>query len=337
MVKNKKNKKIKSSAISNKMQEDNSDDTNNKMVNIEISPDPEEEEEISEQNQDKNENEENEENEEDENIEIKEFTIELIIHTRVMDNREEIKRCICRNHIILDEKEKKDSKENENIYIEKEIIPSIKIPITKLKNNQNLLNQNNDKESSDNFYIKMNDLSKSLLKLGFPASGSMFNIFIDSADNYIYFGTEPFDNKIILYSFMLEPNTDLIRIQLINYLQKKMLDGYTNSIINTYFRKPIQKKTQSLDLKPKIFSPSMTNLEYYNEGSDNEEFSQSLSSKNSYKEEEENLPKNTNNDKKKKIFGSMTDSHKRERKIGYIIEKVYSWRKLYNDHKNKEK
>ena len=336
MVKNKKNKKIKSSAISNKMQEDNSDDTNNKMVNIEISPDPEEEEEISEQNQDKNENEENEENEEDENIEIKEFTIELIIHTRVMDNREEIKRCICRNHIILDEKENKDSEENENIYIEKEIIPSIKIPITKLKNNQNLLNQNNDKESSDNFYIKMNDLSKSLLKLGFPASGSMFNIFIDSADNYIYFGTEPFDNKTILYSFMLEPNTDLIRIQLINYLQKKMLDGYTNSIINTYFRKPIQKKTQSLDLKPKIFSPSMTNLEYYNEGSDNEEFSQSLSSKNSYKEEEENLPKNTNNDKKKKIFGSMTDSHKRERKIGYIIEKVYSWRKLYNGYKNEK-
>ena len=115
MVKNKKNKKIKSSAISNKMQEDNSDDTNNKMVNIEISPDPEEEEEISEQNQDKNENEENEENEEDENIESKEFTIELIIHTRVMDNREEIKRCICRNHIILDEKENKDSEENENI------------------------------------------------------------------------------------------------------------------------------------------------------------------------------------------------------------------------------
>jgi hypothetical protein len=182
----------------------------------------------------------------------------------------------------------------------------------------------------------MNDLSKSLLKLGFPASGSMFNIFIDSADNYIYFGTEPFDNKTILYSFMLEPNIDLIRIQLINYLQKKMLDGYTNSIINTYFRKPIQKKTQSLDLKPKIFSPSMTNLEYYNEGSDNEEFSQSLSSKNSYKEEEENLPKNTNNDKKKKIFGSMTDSHKRERKIGYIIEKVYSWRKLYNGYKNEK-
>lgn len=35
---------------------------------------------------------------------MREFTIELIIHTKVMDNREEIKKCICHNHIILDEK-----------------------------------------------------------------------------------------------------------------------------------------------------------------------------------------------------------------------------------------
>ena len=39
------------------------------------------------------------------------------------------------------------------IYIEKEIISSIKIPITKLKNNKNILNQNNNKELSDKFYI----------------------------------------------------------------------------------------------------------------------------------------------------------------------------------------
>ena len=41
--------------------------------------------------------------------------------------------------------------------------------------------------------------------------------------------------------------------------------------------------------------------------------------------------------KKRKKYSDKTDSHKRERKIGYIIEKVYSWRKLYNDHKNQEK
>ena len=135
---------------------------------------------------------------------------------------------------------------------------------------------------------------------------------------------------------MLEPNKDIIKIKLINYLSKKMLDGYTNSIINTYFRKPIQKKTPSLDLQSKIFSPSMTNSEYFNEGSDNEDSSQSLSS--NLLCLDENSDKNKINEKKKKNFRNMSDSHKRERKIGYIIEKVYAWRKLYNgfkDDKNK--
>ena len=34
------------------------------------------------------------------------------------------------------------------------------------------------------------------------------------------------------------------------------------------------------------------------------------------------------------LFGKMSDSQKRERKIGYIIEKVYAWRKLYNGYKD---
>ena len=311
---------------------DISRNSNTNLINTGILPNPEEEIDISEENQEKEL--EKDENEEDENKEMKEFIIELIIHTRVMDNREEIKRCICHNHII-DENEKQ-SQDYDNIYIEKEIIPSIEIPITKQINNLNILNQQNNEESSNNFYIKMNDLAKSLLKLGFPASGSMFNIFINSANIYIFFGAEPFDNKTILYSYMLEPNKDIIKIKLINYLSKKMLDGYTNSIINTYFRKPIQKKTPSLNLQSKIFSPSMTNLEYFNEGSDNEDSSQSLSS--NLLCLDENSDKNKINEKKKKNFRNMSDSHKRERKIGYIIEKVYAWRKLYNgfkDEKNK--
>ena len=59
--------------------------------------------------------------------------------------------------------------------------------------------------------------------------------------NYVYFDTEPLDNKITLYSYMLEPNKDIIKIKIINYIKKRMLDGFTNVIINTYFRKPIKK------------------------------------------------------------------------------------------------
>ena len=55
---------------------------------------------------------------------MKSFTIELLIHTKVMDNREEIKNCICHNYIFNNEEE--DIKENnENLFVEKEIIPNI--------------------------------------------------------------------------------------------------------------------------------------------------------------------------------------------------------------------
>ena len=332
MVKNQKNKQKKTDMPNTLEGENQPQNSKDKIPKIEIEENiEEEEEEIDSQIEEKEEkDEENEENEEEEKKEMREFTIELIIHTMVMDNREEIKKCICRNYIILDEKEKEkekekvkennDIQENENIYIEKEIIPSIKIPIIKEALDQKILNQLNNIESSDKFYIKLNDLTKSLQKLGFPLSGSMINIYINYANNYIYFGTEPLDNKTVLYSYMLEPNKDVIKMKIINYIQKRMLDGYSNSIINTYFRKPIQKKLPSLELKTKIFTPSNTNLDYFAEASDSGESSSSLSI--SYdKDDFDDIPINKKDDKKIKVnFGKMSDSKKRERKIGYIIE-----------------
>ena len=280
MNKNQKNITLNSIEYPNNFQFLN--DSNEEIMNIEISKDSEKEGGIIDKNQESN-----NENEEEENNEKKEFIIELIIHTRVMDRIEELNNCICSNHIILDEEEK----EEKNLYIEKEIIPSIKIPIIKQNNNQNKLNQFNNIESPVEFYIKLNDLSKSLFKLGFPVIGSIFNIFINSISNFIYFGTEPFDNNTFLYSNMLEPNTNIIKIKLINYLQKRMLDGYIN------------------------------NIEYYIE---DKKSSSSLF----------NLPEKKINKRKIRIFYNKIDSIKRKRTIGYIIEKVYSWRKLYNGFKN---
>jgi hypothetical protein len=164
----------------------------------------------------------------------------------------------------------------------------------------------------------------------------MINIFINYSNKYVYFGTEPLDNKSILYSYMLEPTKDVIKMKIINYIQKRMLDGYSNSIINTYFRKPIKKVLPSFEVKTKIFTPSMTNLEYYADGSDSGEessFSSSNVPYNNNKDNNYNMDKNGENKKKLK-FGKMSDSQKRERKIGYIIEKVYAWRKLYNGYKD---
>ena len=277
-----------------------------------------------------------EEEEEDEKKETKIFSIELLIYSKVMDNREEIKKCICHNYISLDEdKDNQDLNDNENTYIEKEIIPSLEIPIFRNPKNKQLFSQLNNIESIDQFYIKLNDLTKSLQKLGFPVSGSMINIFVNYANNYVFFGAEPFDDKAILYSYMLEPNKDVIKIKLINYVQKRMLDGYTNSIINTYFRKPIFKVLDSLEIKEKLFVPSNTNLDYYAEGSDVESIS-SLSLQSYDKgDESSNSFLNKNNMKKKiLLFEKMSEAQKRERKIGYVIEKVYAWRRFYNGIKD---
>ena len=350
--KNKLLKKTKDDKESNKLK-------NKKIKNLEIleiKEDEEEEEEeeifsdfdIEVEDEDKKkekiegneENEEDEEDEEEDKKEMKAFTIQLLIHTKVMDNREEIKKCICHNYLFLDDQEKGgnngqniDLNEYDNIYIEKEIIPSIEVPILRESNN-NQLSRLNNIESSDIFCIKLKDLTKALQKLGFPLSGSMVNIFVNYTNNYVYFGTEPLDDSKILYSYMLEPNKEVIKMKIINYIQKRMLDGYSNSIINTYFRKPIHKVKHNLEIT-KFFTPSMTNLEYYAEESGDVESSSSLSSL-SYENKDENndIPINKDNNDNKKKFGKLTDSHKRERKIGYIIEKVYAWRKLYNGFKD---
>ena len=185
----------------------------------------------------------------------------------------------------------------------------------------------------------MNELTKELKKIGFPVSGSMINVFINYTNNYVYFGTEPLDNKIILYSYMLEPNKDVIKLKIINYIQKRMLDGYTNAIINTYFRKPIKKKRNkdgtnnenSLELK--VYMPSMTNIDYFDKNKEeknkeekNKDEDNSIPSLDSEEEEDE---KEDNID-----YKNLTESGKRERKIGYIIEKVYAWRKLYNGYRD---
>ena len=333
-----KNKKIKNPEILEIKEDEEEEEEEEIFSDFDI--EVEDEDKKKEKNEGNEENEEDEEDEEEDKKEMKAFTIQLLIHTKVMDNREEIKKCICHNYLFLDDQEKGgnngqniDLNEYDNIYIEKEIIPSIEVPILRESNN-NQLSRLNNIESSDIFCIKLKDLTKALQKLGFPLSGSMVNIFVNYTNNYVYFGTEPLDDSKILYSYMLEPNKEVIKMKIINYIQKRMLDGYSNSIINTYFRKPIHKVKHNLEIT-KFFTPSMTNLEYYAEESGDVESSSSLSSL-SYenKDESNDIPINKDNNDNKKKFGKLTDSHKRERKIGYIIEKVYAWRKLYNGFKD---
>jgi hypothetical protein len=131
--------------------------------------------------------------------------------------------------------------------------------------------------------------------------------------------------------FILELNHLIIK----HYIQKGMLDGYSNSIINTYFRKPIFKVLDSLEIKEKMFVPSNTNLDYYAEGSDDESISSFSVLSYDNGDENYNSLLNKNNLKKKVLkFEKMSEAQKRERKIGYVIEKVFAWRRFYNGLKD---
>ena len=77
----------------------------------------------------------------------------------------------------------------------------------------------------------------------------------------------------------------------------------------------------------------MTNIDYFDKDKDeknkdekNKEEDNSIPSLDSEEEEDE---KEDNID-----YKNLTESGKRERKIGYIIEKVYAWRKLYNGYRD---
>ena len=97
--------------------------------------------------------------------------------------------------------------------------------------------------------------------------------------------------------------------------------------------KKIKKKNQneninSLDLK--IFAPSLTNIDYFDKGEkkQKDENSMSYSDSDNLEENEEEEEEEENNID----YKNLSDAKKRERKIGYIIEKVYAWRKLYNGY-----
>ena len=133
------------------------------------------------------------------------------------EKKEENKKCICHNYIEV-------NKDNINdIYEETELIPSVRIRIIR-------------NENEKNFQIRLNDICNSLKRLGYPMGGSMINIYLNEASDYIFYGPDPIDHNICLNSTELGKG-NLIKIKIVNYLDKKILSNVYNiflSMINIY-------------------------------------------------------------------------------------------------------
>ena len=204
------------------------------------------------------------------NKEELEFPVLITILTEIFGKKDEGKKCICHNYI-------EGTKDNINdIFEEKELISSVKIRIIKNENDKN----------NNSFKIRLYDLCNSLKILGYPMGGSMINIYLNEASDYVFYGPEPIDHNICINSSELGKG-NLIKIKIINYLDKKMLN--------------VNNKTD--EIKELDENDEESELNESNKGNGSENTVQNF-------------------------FES--EARRRERRIGYIIEKVHAWRKLYN-------
>ena len=208
------------------------------------------------------------------NKEELEFPVLITILTEIFGKKDEGKKCICHNYI-------EGTKDNINdIFEEKELISSVKIRIIKNENDKN----------NNSFKIRLYDLCNSLKILGYPMGGSMINIYLNEASDYVFYGPEPIDHNICINSSELGKG-NLIKIKIINYLDKKMLN--------------VNNKTD--EMKELDENDEESELNESNKGNGSENTVQNF-------------------------FES--EARRRERRIGYIIEKVHAWRKLYNGFYN---
>ena len=241
------------------------------------------------------------------------INIQLEIFSEILSKKESKNKCICHNHI-------KDIKNKNNVYIEKELIPNLEIIFFE--------------QNENNFFVNLQYLVNEIKKLGFPLEGSNLSIFHPFIKEYVSFGFEPFDQNVFISNEYFYNN--FIQIKIVNYIEYSLIEKSYKENEN---KKLIENDNNNCNIK--IRNNELISIdeddEYYDNYSKlyvNEENQSEEEELNIVKEEiEENnnsnnstlstLDKNQNNNKK-------IISRRRERRIEYIIEKVYLWRKLLN-------
>jgi hypothetical protein len=174
-----------------------------------------------------------------------EIDVMLEMVTQIL-RKEDQEKCICSNII--------PEIDNINVFQEIEIIPSIQVQIIQDK-------------------IKIIDVITKLKICGYPLTGAMVSVFYPDIKEYIFMGSDPLDNSILIPEKHFEEK--ILKIRVLCYVEEKLIPS-------AQFDK---NRANSLGLR----------------------FSRGTSA----------------TDKKK-------TKRTKERKIGYIIEKVNTWRKLYN-------
>ena len=241
----------------------------------------------------------------------KNINIQLEIFTEILLKNESKTKCICHNYI-------KDIENKNNVFIEKEIIPNVEIICIQT--------------SKENFSINLQNLINKLKFLGFTLDGSNINIFHPFFNVYVPFGIEPIDQNVLINNEYFFNN--FIQMKIINYIESSIIEKFYNNDENEKNNKKNIRNNELIEIDEED--------DYYDNNSKfdfNEDFDSEEEKLNIVKEENEennnfitnfsstiSTEINNNKNNSKKIFISK----RRERRIEYIIEKVFLWRKYYN-------
>ena len=206
---------------------------------------------LNQNSDDENKDEDNSSNEgeEQEKNDDKKF-IPLFIHltliTKLVKKENGEYPCICHNlskedvlednnnNILINNSNNKTNINNSNInsassFLEEEIIPNIEIPIT------------SDKK------IFMKDIISKLKYLGYPTTGALFSVFIKTAFEYVYFGSDPIDPNIFLDETLVD--FDDLKIKMVSYLEDKLIKKTEKQLFDKKETNKAQKDKRTKERK----------------------------------------------------------------------------------------
>ena len=190
--------------------------SNKKTLTTEKEKEKEKTMNLNESSEDENKDEENssgedEEQEKNDDKNITNLFIHLTLITKLIKKTNGEYPCICQNlgkeDIINDNQNlslnNTQSNLNTSSFLEEEIIPNLEIQIT------------SDKK------IFMKDIISKLKYLGYPTTGALFSVYIKSALEYVYLGSDPIDPNIFLDENLVD--FDNLKIKMVSYLEDKLI------------------------------------------------------------------------------------------------------------------
>ena len=92
---------------------------------------------------------------------------------------------------------------NQNTFLEEEIVPNLEIQMT------------NDGK------IFMKNIINKLRYLGYPTVGALFSIYINTAEDYVYLGSDPIDPNLYIDQSLVD--FENLKIKIVSYLEDKLV------------------------------------------------------------------------------------------------------------------